>query len=638
MSSRSHAMKSMKTHFTATTGTSEFSYPLSVADMMTTKPSSSSQRTQATDPSSSIPSTSMRSSMSSHAFGTSGAAVEDIVAPLPENPYCFEESENEDEREKKSSKKRKKKKKSKKHEKQNRRSSNESSERQSSRRTMESSFDSHHKSRSSSDRQSSRRTADPSDRRRRKDLEPLDETLVSPREEQREHKVDQESEFADEYIVSPRKERRERRPREVKEFDHHKFLSPQKEYRRWSNDDDHDVATSDEFLRTRRERHERIRDEGLEVSTIERKGRRERLEQRTRDKVSSHHKHRRASSVGGSHSHRHHGSSTHRHPCSEAPLKQPGHPRDLPYPGEIFLEDISVEHDKSRPSGPAEMWSPPSSQGIEIPTMIEIPTSIDVVSERPAMEKPKRERKSRLPKTDFDRLRQLLHEQSERSDSDSESSHKNAMVLDKLHPLISAADEDFQEAFDNLAKDSVFDDNFEKAFNEFSEHYLALSPWGEDDSTGMKDQCDMATDQDFLQIPLTPVSKKEINSYISKDKKRYCRGESESDDVVRTPVLERGVLAVHDLDDHKHEDSKKKMIEPTAQEMVEVSRTSYFRKMTSSPVPSPEEYPEHDDKVTDLVHKTSDHSSSRARSEPSPRHGAMRKLFRGKRQTSKATV
>jgi len=638
MSSRSHAMKSTKTHFTATTGTSEFSYPLSVADMMTTKPSSSSQRTQGTGPSSSIPSTFMRSSMSSHAFGTSGAAVEDIVAPLPENPYCFEESENEDERAKKSSKKHKKKKKTKKHEKQNRRSSNESSERQSSRRTMESSVDSHHKSRSSSDRQSSRRTADPSDRRRRKDLEPLDEALVSPREERREHKVDQESAFADEYVVSPRKERRERRPREVKGLDHHKFLSPHKEYQRWSNDDDHDVVTSDEFLRTRRERHERMRDEGLEVSTIERKGRRERLERTTRDEGASRHKHRRASSVGGSHSHRHHGSSTHRHPRSEAPLKQTGRPHHLPYPGQLFLEGISVEHDKSRPSGPAEMWSPPSSQGIEIPTTIEIPTSIDVVSERPAMEKTKRERNCRLPESDYDRLRQLLHEQSEMSDSDSESSHKNAMVLDKLHPLISASDEDFQEAFDNLAKDSVFDDNFEKAFNEFSEHYLALSPWGEDDSTGMKDQCDNATDQDFLQIPLTPVSKKEITSYISKDKKRYCRGESESDDVVRTPVLERGVLAVHDLDDHKHEDSKKKMIEPTAQEMVEVSRTPYFRKTISSPVPSPEESPEHDDKVTDLVHKTCNHSSSRARSEPSPRHGSMRNLFRGKRQTSKATV
>lgn len=68
------------------------------------------------------------------------------------------------------------------------------------------------------------------------------------------------------------------------------------------------------------------------------------------------------------------------------------------------------------------------------------------------------------------------------------------MVLEKLHPLISASDKEFQEAFDNLAKDSVFDENFEKAFNEFSEHYLALSPWGEDDSTGMKDQCDKAVE------------------------------------------------------------------------------------------------------------------------------------------------
>jgi hypothetical protein len=274
---------------------------------------------------------------------------------------------------------------------------------------------------------------------------------------------------------------------------------------------------------------------------------------------------------------------------------------------------------------------------MEIPTTINIPTSIDVVVEHPAAEATKRERKSRLPKkSDYDRLRQLLHEQSEKSDGDSESSHEHAMVLDKLHPLISASDVEFQEAFDNLAQDSVFDDNFEKAFNEFSEHYLALSPWGEDDSTGIKDQCDKTSDQDFIQIPLTPVSKKGITSYISKDNKRYYRGESESDDVVRTPVLERGILTANDLDDHKQDE--KKSIEPTCQEMIEVSRTPYFRTITSSPAPSAEESPEADNVVADLVHKMSDHSSSRARSEPNPRQGSMRKLFRGKRQTSKATV
>lgn len=481
---------------------------------------------------------------------------------------------------------------------------------------------------------------DTSDRRYRKELEPLDEARISPRKERRERKV-KDSDFANEYIVSPRKERHERR-RESDQWEHHQVASPRREHRRRSNDDNVVVETSDEFLRNRRDRQERKREEALEVETLERKEQREHRERRSKDEGSSRRKHRphHTSSVGGSHSHRQHTSSSHRHHHIDRHLQTE---TDPPFPGEVYLErttpieGIPVDHDKQVSSGPAELWSPPTRRGMEIPTTINVP--IDVIVEHPPEQPkvPKRERKSPRTKTDYDRLRQLLHEQSEKSDSDTDSDPDHAMVLDKLHPLISASDEEFQEAFDNLAKDSVFDDNFEKAFNEFSEHYLALSPWGEDDSTGMKDQCDRAAEQDFIQIPLTPVSKKGITSYISKDNKKLYRGdENESDDVVRTPVLERGFLTASDLD-NKHVDHKKPTL-PTAEEMVEVSRTPYFRQATSSPMPSNEESPEDDDKVTELVNQTSDHSSSRARSEPSPRRGSMRKLFRGKRQASKATV
>lgn len=98
-----------------------------------------------------------------------------------------------------------------------------------------------------------------------------------------------------------------------------------------------------------------------------------------------------------------------------------------------------------------------------------------------------------------------------------------------LHPFIMVLDQDFQKPFDVLARgisndnfeepfnkkfsehssapspsvdtvdrNYIFDDNFEEPFNDFFDHYLAQSPWGENDS---KDG-----EEDFIQLSLTPVS------------------------------------------------------------------------------------------------------------------------------------
>jgi hypothetical protein len=63
-----------------------------------------------------------------------------------------------------------------------------------------------------------------------------------------------------------------------------------------------------------------------------------------------------------------------------------------------------------------------------------------------------------------------------------------------LHPLVAVSDHDFQEAYDAHAR-SIFDDNFEKRFSEFCEHYLVLPPWGEN---GSEDG-----EQDFIQLSLS---------------------------------------------------------------------------------------------------------------------------------------
>jgi hypothetical protein len=65
-------------------------------------------------------------------------------------------------------------------------------------------------------------------------------------------------------------------------------------------------------------------------------------------------------------------------------------------------------------------------------------------------------------------------------------------------------DDDSQEAYDALARDSVFDDNFERSFNEFSLHYLALSPWSADSSTN-GEAVSMNGEEDFIQCPPSPV-------------------------------------------------------------------------------------------------------------------------------------
>lgn len=178
--------------------------------------------------------------------------------------------------------------------------------------------------------------------------------------------------------------------------------------------------------------------------------------------------------------------------------------------------------------------------------------------------------RSSSTRSDYERLMQLLGEQSE---------------MPALHPLIAASDQDFQEAFDALARDSVFDDNFEKAFNEFSEHYLALSPWGEDDP--MKDTCEKGDksnknqapcgEADSIQIPLTPVSRRGLTSYIPKDLKHGSSSKKEIYDEDKlakmpgTPTVQKAGLYASAL-----EKSDKKEADG-GDEFVEILRTPFYR-------------------------------------------------------------
>ena len=648
MSRDNHAMKSTKTHLTEATENTDFTYPPSLADMMGTPCSSPSQRTRATDPSSTVRSSSMRSSISSCVNFASQAPLEGshaLARPLPDNPYCFEESDEEEVREKKAAKKSKKKKKKKRHEKdEKRRGSGSASDKQSSRRTLDIS-DSHH--RSSSERQSSRRKMDSSARRRElrtKELEPLGETKVSPRKERHTREA---AGVADVYLSPRSKEHRDHR----REMEPTQYISssPRNERRechernRDDSDDDVMLETSDEFLRRRRERQEQMKAEGIEVETLGRREERERREHRRNDGWDRHRHHHPSSVVSNNH-HHHHSSSSAQRQHSECYIQTERTQFDLPYAGHVDLSAAAPSLPPGQKKQTPSRSSPRTRREMQIPTSIEVPTTIDAGTDHP--EAHKQEKRSRRPKSDYDRLMKLLDEQSDGLDrsqkDDSVSSEEDLSAMDKLHPLIAASDDEFQEAFDKLARDSVFDDNFEKAFNEFSEHYLGLSPWGEDDS--MKDKCDNTDDrQDFIRIPLTPVARKGITSYISKDSSgqnitKYNHVESSSDGMPRTPVIERGVLSVSAMD-NTHEDHKKKAAQLGGEEFVKVSRTPYSRRKASSSQDSPEG----DDNANEQAHQISDHSLSRARSEPSPEtsDGGRRLkwgLLRGRRHASKSTV
>ena len=199
------------------------------------------------------------------------------------------------------------------------------------------------------------------------------------------------------------------------------------------------------------------------------------------------------------------------------------------------------------------------------------------------------ERKARL-KSDYERLVELLEEQSEIMDKHTRAgaddpSPESSTVADRLpssmHPLIAASDLEFQQAFDALARDSVFDDNFENAFNEFSEHYLALSPWSEEDSMENKDEGHNSSgrdysrsEQDSIQIPLTPVSRKDLTK--TKHSKSVGSHHVSRKERPRTPTLGKGILNSSSLES-KNELSDLR----SGENFVEISRRPLYRRATS---------------------------------------------------------
>jgi hypothetical protein len=279
---------------------------------------------------------------------------------------------------------------------------------------------------------------------------------------------------------------------------------------------DHTLETKEE----RRERHDRRKREELENPELKQE-RRERRTHRT--------SHRRSSDRGGK-------------PREDDHLLG-GHP----IPIELHLIPDMIIEQPTRPPLAQEQLVAAHRRSPER----NVPKTIEVVinSSAPLYPEPDypEHQNRNSAKSDYDRLMQLLKEQSETPD---------------LHPLIAASDHDFQEAFDTLARDSVFDDNFEKAFNEFSEHYLALSPWGEDDS--IRDNCDKdhksnknqppCGEKDFIQIPLAPVSRRGLSSNISKDSKHGSSSKKEIiqegnfDEMPRTPTIQKGVLSSKSLE------------------------------------------------------------------------------------------
>jgi hypothetical protein len=334
---------------------------------------------------------------------------------------------------------------------------------------------------------------------------------------------------------------------------------------------DHTLETKEE----RRKRHERRKKEELENPELKR----ERRERRKQSTI-----HRRSSDRGGM-------------------------PREVDHllgehsiPTELCLiSDMITE----QPPGPPLVQEHWGAAHRRVPKT-DVPRTIEVIMDSSSLldSEPdipyQQNRKS--SKSDYDRLMRLLEEQNE---------------TPALHPLIAASDHDFQEAFDTLARDSVFDDNFEKAFNEFSEHYLVLSPLGEDDS--IKDKCDKDYkssknqppygEEDFIQIPLTPVSRRGLTGYISKDfnhksaSKKEITNESDFEDITRKPIVQKGVLSSKSLE----RISEKKRIE-VEDEFFEILRTPFSH---GSETESPEQQDDADSKDKDSAPSSLPNDKSR---------------------------
>ena len=202
---------------------------------------------------------------------------------------------------------------------------------------------------------------------------------------------------------------------------------------------------------------------------------------------------------------------------------------------------------------------------MDVPKIIEVKMN-SARSLGPGSVIPEQQTSRSSTKSDYERFLQMLGEESE---------------LPPLNPLIMSSDQDFQEAFDALAQDSVFDDNFEKAFNEFSEHYLALSPWGEDDPMNSCGKGDKSiknqptfNEADFIQIPLTPVLRRGLMSDIPSNLNHGSSSKKKDKlpERPRTPTVQQG-----HLDDNAFEKLEKKEVHG-GDEFVEISRTPYHRR------------------------------------------------------------